>query len=758
VQLKKRKMTARSEIKDNLGRMILQRPNSRFLGVPFKLGMYNRHYNRLHMRDTLPKSVERPVITDTALAKRSMQNMKTYLYNQGYFYAKIRDTIVVRHKRAFVTYSIDPGINYLINNVNYVVGDSEVAHIIRANSDGSVLTKGKEFRYNLLEDERNRIAALLRNKGYYKFTPDNVNFYNGMDTVDKTLFKNAESPFEGAINFALEQKEKKKNTMDITCYVQLTDDSAAFTKFTIGAVQVLPDYRVIRIPSDSGQIIKKEGGIFFRYRRYYVHPHVLYEHIYLYPGNLYSQSDVDKTKAKLTELGIFQYANPVAFEHPGKPNTLDYSILATRTRKHDFFTSYQVSSGSTYFLGNSLSVNFRDRNLLKGANLLTIGVNAGVELAYNDNLGGAFTNRFSFLTWYYGANGNVDFPKFLAPVASSLFTNSNLPHTIIGGGENVIDRINYFTLMNTSANFTYNWKESSTKTWTLTPGFVNKIHLPVITPSFDSVLAHNAFLRNSYKENFIEGENISYTFDNIEQKRNVNYSFFKGSFEEAGALLSGINKFGTALNDIYKLQYAQYFKFDFDVRHYFTYNHAVVAMRFLAGIGVPYGQSTALPYIKQYFAGGPYSLRGWRIRTLGPGSFYDPTANNANQIDRTGDIKLEYNTEFRFPITPLFAGAVKMNGAIFADAGNIWLAHSDPGFPGGEFSFSTLGRDIAADVGAGTRFEIASFLTLRVDVAMPVRKPYVINNGGWVFNEIAFSDRTWRSNNVVFNISVGYPF
>jgi outer membrane protein assembly factor BamA len=127
-------------------------------------------------------------------------------------------------------------------------------------------------------------------------------------------------------------------------------------------------------------------------------------------------------------------------------------------------------------------------------------------------------------------------------------------------------------------------------------------------------------------------------------------------------------------------------------------------------------------------------------------------------IDRTGDIKLELNGEYRFPITPLFAGAVKMNGAIFADAGNIWLAKAAPGFPGGEFNFATLGQTIAADIGAGARFDIASFLTFRVDLAMPVKKPYVHTNSGWVFNSIDFGNNSWRYDNLVLNISIGYPF
>ncbi|MBS1690511.1 MAG: BamA/TamA family outer membrane protein, partial [Bacteroidetes bacterium] len=332
-------------------------------------------------------------------------------------------------------------------------------------------------------------------------------------------------------------------------------------------------------------------------------------------------------------------------------------------------------------------------------------------------------------------------------------------HTIISIGTNLIDRVDYFTLVNDNLNFKYNWRETPTKTWDFSPAFINIIRLPKESDSFKARLDQNEFLRNSYKENFIEGENLSFTFSNQEKKHGQNYSYLSASVEEAGALLSAINGVGTSLNDLFQIKYAQYTKFDLDAKHYFSMQHAVFVLRFNAGVGLPYGQSTALPYIKQYYAGGPYSLRGWRIRSLGPGSSNDSSVlNNSIYIDRTGDIKLEFNSEFRFDIVQLFAGFIKLNGAFFADAGNIWLARKDAGFPGGEFKFSTLGQDVATDVGAGARFDIASFITLRFDLAFPIKKPYVFENNGWVVNQINFGDPTWRANNLVLNIAIGYPF
>jgi outer membrane protein assembly factor BamA len=505
-------------------------------------------------------------------------------------------------------------------------------------------------------------------------------------------------------------------------------------------------------------ISKNINGIEFRYHKDYVNARVLYEHIFLNPGHIYSKANEDKTTTKLGGLGIFQYIRVQFRENRVTRDSVDCSIYLNRTQKHDFSTTYEVSNGSTYALGNSLSLNYRNRNFLKGANLLSLSVSGGIETFYNDELSDDLIKRFPMLTRYYGVNGSIDFPKFLAPIASSLFTNSNLPHTIISAGENVIDRIDYFRLVNSSANFSYSWQQTQTKSWILSPAFVNIVRLPVITDSFQKLLDSNLYLRNSYKKTFIEGENISFKYDDNVKRHGINYSYVRLAFEEAGSIISVVDKVGAATYGLDTIPYAQYTKFDFDARHYFTLRRSVMAFRLYGGVGTPYGNSTALPYIKQYFAGGPYSLRGWRIRTLGPGSYFDTGKKQLSQIDRTGDIKMELNGEYRFPITPLFAGAIKMNGAFFADAGNIWLARRSEGYPGGELAWSKLGQDIAMDMGVGSRFDIASFLTLRVDVAMPVKKPYVLTNAGWVIREIDFSDPAWRRDNIVLNVSIGYPF
>jgi len=756
-----REVKNRGEIKDNLIRLELQKPNSRIflLNIPSKLNYYNFRYKKYHDKpdSLLPKHIERPVIFDTSLIGRTDQNMTNYLFNLGYYYTRIKDTFYVKRNKAYVTHHVYTGGSYKINNVNYNVPDTTIKNILELTRVNSNFKKGKDYSISLVDEERSRIVKEIRNNGYFHFNLENIVTFS-LDTFDKSFFTTAVSPFEGAVNYLKNEAESPELKEDAEVIIRLGDDKSAFSRHTIGSVKIYPDFNSAADFTDTTLIVKSLNGDSFFYHKPYVNQGVLYNHIQITPGSYYSQDDHEKTFSQLNELGIFQYIKIIFTENPSRPFVLDCSILMSPIKKYDFLANSEVSSGTTYDLGLSGSLNVHNKNFLKGANLLTIGVNGGLEYSYNPNYGKDAFSHFQVLTQYVGLNASLDFPKFISPVGSNSFSGGNAPHTIISGGLNLIDRQDYFKMINTSFNYAYNWKKSGTITWSLSPVFFNIIRMPYETDSFTRHLQQFPFLEKSYKPNFIEGENISFTYNDIDKKKNRNYSYLRLAIEESGGLLSSLNQVGVALNNLYTINVAQYTKFDFDARHFFTFKTSSLAFRFSGGIGVPYDQSVTLPYIKQYFAGGPYSLRGWQVRTLGPGSYFDPANEGSTTIDLTADIKLEFTGEYRFLITPLFANALKLNGALFGDAGNIWLAHKDNSFPGGDFELNTLGQSVAADAGAGLRFDFATFLTVRFDVAMPIKKPYVGTNNGWVFNQIAFTDPTWRTNNIVLQFAIGYPF
>ena len=760
-------ITRRGELNDQLASLVIQKPNTYFLGrLPYKIWLYNGRY-RKYSKDTgavnfqlKSKTVERPVIYDSTLRRRSALNMKNYLFNNGYFYAQVRDTAVFKRKKAYVTYRINTGTKYLVGKVYLQARDSQVNHFITAAMGDSKFKAGQPYTMAMAEEERSRIANLLRNNGYFNITQENVLFE--VDTVNKEFLRNADNPFESAINFIALQRSRRNPTLDVKVIISDVGKATAFRRYRIGKVQIFPDFADRGDFRDSTMIQKVVDSVIFRYHKYYVRDKVLLSHNYLKVGDYYSQANYDQTIVKLNELGLFQYVQIYVREDTSLPadRSLRYAILLTPADRYDFSTNFEVSNGSNYVLGNNVSVTYRNRNWMRGGNQLALSLSAGVEMGYNGNQGNNFFENFYLISKNAGINSTITFPKFISPFKAAWTKKFNQPRTIVGIGYNLLDRLDYFTLNNVVASYSYNWRQNQTNTWDLTPSFVNLLRLPRISDTFQRRLDNNAFLANSYRENFIEGETISFTFSDINGKNaRRGYSYLKLTLEEAGGLLSGINRIKA-----FGFDFSQYLKFDLDARHYFRRPHSTLALRFLGGLGMPYDKSLTLPYIKQYFVGGAYSIRGWRVRQLGPGSYYDSTAaNSSNPIDRVGDVKFEANAEYRFDMVQLFSGAIHLNGALFADAGNIWLAKPSSNYPGGELALDKFGQDIAMSVGAGARLDIGGLFIIRLDAAVPVKKPYIHQNSGWIIKEVSQLDKSifdkgWRNDNLVLNIAIGYPF
>lgn len=755
-------ITRKGALKENLQRQIIQKPNTRTLGIfPYKVWLYNIRHDKYEADSSnfqlQSGTVEQPVVFDSLQMHQSSLHFRNYLFNQGYFYPEISDTVVYRDRKAYVTYHVHTGINFLIKDIHLDVDDSLIHTLVAEHMEATVLKEGTPFSMSLLESERSRITTLLKDHGYYRFSQDNIVDFS-LDTFSNNYLKDSYSTFESAINFLTFQKApREKPTLNITVFIRGQQNPNAYRKYKINRINVYPDFEGRDDWRDSSMIEKNVQDVRFRYHNYYVREQVLRKHLYFEQGNFYSQADYENTINKLNQLGIFQSIRIFLSEdttlQENNTGFLNVNILLTPSDKMDYGINFEISNGTTYILGSALTLNFRNRNFAKGANLLTTAVSGGIETTYDDQIGDNFFSHFRLLTKNFGLNASINFPKFLVPFRVS-HKIRNLPRTIIGVGTTMLDRVNYFTLTNTSANLTYNWRETQNKTWDITPAFVNMIRLPNVSDSFSRRLADNDFLRNSYRETFIQGENIVFTYTNQTKSEQKNYTYIRLGVEEGGGLMTGVAEI-TPL----RFRFAQYLRFDFDLRRYLNTEKSQLALRLYGGVGIPYGSSSTLPYIKQYFVGGAYSIRGWRIRTLGPGSYYDPALDtmSVSYIDRTGDIKLEMNAEYRFDMLQLFSGSIRLKGAIFADAGNIWLAQPSKDYPGGDFSLSRLGSDLAVSTGAGIRFDLAGFFVFRLDAAFPVKKPY-LPNGGWVLDELRPLTRSWREENLVLNFAIGYPF
>ena len=264
-----RTLTNKGELSDALSSLIIQRPNTYFLGVfPYKVWIYNWRFKR-YAKDTAAeafqrnlRTVERPVIFDSTMAEKSAQHMKSYLFNQGYFYSRVNDTVIYGGRKVKAVYEVNTGLRYLINQTTLDIDDSTVNALVAASMDQSPLAAGKPFAMTLAEEERSRIANLLRNRGYYKFTQENIHIV--ADTLNKSFLRDVENPFESAINFLALQRTERKPTVDVNIIIRKNEDSNAYRRYKIGKLRVYPDFVDRKDITDSTMQEIVDGDVTFR--------------------------------------------------------------------------------------------------------------------------------------------------------------------------------------------------------------------------------------------------------------------------------------------------------------------------------------------------------------------------------------------------------------------------------------------------------------------------------------------------------------
>ncbi len=757
-------------LEDRLYQLSKQKPNTYLLGMPYKVWLYNLRYEK-YQTDTLNfqirnKVVEQPTVFDSVSAAESVQNIRGYLINRGYFYSEVNYSVKYRRKQfARLKYNVKTGNGFYINNVNFTTDSTlnaqEFSIINNDLKKKSLLLKRSQYSHTIIGEERLRIVTEMRNKGYYHFGTNNLTFI--LDTLQSSVRLDDED------SLTLDDKTiefRRRKRININALIHPSKDSLAFQQFRFGSVTVYPDYSENNMEYKEENILtNKQSNIVFKYHNKYINTGILEKKIFIKPGNVYSENAYNQTIRQLNDLGIFQYVRiliePVMKD--GIPTLeLDCKIIMGASPRYDFSTNVEVSGGDLYVLGTAANVSITDKNFLKGANQLTATASYGLELGQNKQLEGEhFIKQLYLFSQNTGLNFRFTSPKFILPVNQNRFSASAMPNTVIDAGINNLIRQGYFSLRSINAAWGYTWRETATKRWTVRPVFVNMLHLSNISQSFRERMDSIPAIGNSYQETFIEGENAEFIYNTQGKSRNK-YTWVKLGLEEAGALMNGINSLNSAAGGQRNLNFAEYLRLDFDARQFYHLRKTSFAFRFYGGIGMPYGKSPVLPYIKQYFVGGAYSIRGWRPRVLGPGSYYDEASQQSVDnlfIDQAGDIKLEFNAEYRFPLLVMFSGAVSINGAMFVDAGNIWLAKKDPRLEGAEFRFSNLYQEIAVSYGTGLRFDLGGFLVLRLDGAVQAKKPYIFNgNGGWTISDTRLGNADWRRQNTNINIAIGYPF
>ena len=717
------------DLASQLKSKVTTQPNARFLGlVRWPLRLYCLAGTKDNMVNRLLKDLgEEPRLYDESKVSRSRTLLHQTLVNQGYLHAKVDVDTLVNKNKVQLKYYVHPGHRYVISSVKYQVRDSAMLAIIEADSVNSPLKPGSSFDVNALSNERSRLTTLFHDNGYYSFKKEMITCV--ADTAANSLL------------------------VDLTIRLRSRSGSHSLKPYTINNVsyQLYPISHTYEDDYVFSDTLHQDGSTFLSEGELMLKPRVLRNASMLYPGDLYSASKVKDTHASYGRLVALRNTN-INFTETSD-STLDCSIVSSPAKK----VSVGLEGDVTYTeggWGTSGALAFTDRNLFRGSEELTVKVRGAFE-------------EISKLTDYdrtryveFGVDGGLNFPRFIAPFVSNELQRRSKATTQLNLQLNTqfrpeFDR-NVF-----SASWGYLWTGTKRTKHHVDLVGINYVSVPRIAPSFrDEYLnkynTKNSILKFNYEDLFIfrTGYNLNYTSPGVGVAKDyfdVTHSVRFG-VETAGNLLNALSgvmhqRVDTlGQNCVFGIAYAQYVKNDFDWTVNMNFNRTnSLLFHVETGIAYPYGNTRMLPFEKRYYAGGANSVRGWRVRDLGPGSFKG-RENTIDYINHSGDIKLECSMEYR---THLFW---RFYGAFFVDAGNIWTIYDYDDQPGGLFRWNDFHKQIAVAYGLGLRADF-NFVVLRADIGMkainpmyaegPLRYPIMHPNYR--------RDHAWH-------IAVGYPF
>ncbi|MBO0593189.1 BamA/TamA family outer membrane protein [Cellulophaga sp. E16_2] len=717
------------KIKEELLTLLPTSPNSKFLGM--RLGLY---YHFKAQKDKpgfinkwLNKKIgEEPVYLSDVNTQRVEELMRNRLDNRGFFYNKVSSEIKTTPKYGSVTYSANLPQPYRLENFNIQKDSLPIYKEIEKILTDTPIKAGTRFDLAVLKYERERIDHQLKQRGYYNFNSDFLIF-----EADTNHYKTPK--FDLLLRL-------KKNTPQKSIIPYTIDSITVYPKYSIEDTSTIKETTVV-----NGIKFIQENE-FFKTKR--LKPYILFE-----KGQKYNANTAKLTSNRLSSIGSYKYVNIQFKEKDTTANTddagsLDMDIYLSPLTKRSARIELQALTKSNGFTGPGLAISHSNRNVFKGGETLSITGNFSYEMQLtgsdnNSSIGGGLT-------------ADLIIPR-LVPFSPSLFKD-NVPKTKISLGVEFLSRTDLYTLTSLKSSFGYLWNENKYVYHELTPISINYVNLANTTEEFEEILDENPYLESSFEQQFIAGLNYKFTYNELANEEKTNPIFLETNFDIAGNTL---NLLSGGKETAFGLDYAQYAKMDVDVRYYHRWeNENTFIARAYAGIGVPYGNSATLPYAKQFFSGGAYSVRAFQIRSLGPGTFYSEDDDTTSYYDQSGNLKFEANLEYRFPIFSY------IKGAIFADAGNVWLTYDvetsdddsedDIAFieelnSKGKFSNNWI-KELGVGVGFGLRVDIQSFV-IRLDLASPIRVPYYEEGER---SRIPFFDG--GDNNLMFNFAIGYPF
>lgn len=711
---------------DELHELVRPIPNSSFLGFRPKLFFYNlggdpskQSKIRNWFRNKLGKA---PVLYDQVDLQHNSAILANRLENQGYFNVQITaDTLVEGPKKRAAKYIVEPKDQYLINQVTFINDSTPLQQLIYSGRRFTKLKKGNAYNLETIKEERVRFDNYVKNKGYYYFSPNDL-----IVQVDSSV---------------------GDHKVDLFVRVKNTTPKPALSAYTIDSIYVYSDY----VLSDTD--IEKEKSSAYLYKDLRIidtkntfKPGIFDRAIFLNSGDLYNRNKHNMSLNRLVNLGVFKFVknsfeisdtinnklNVYYFLTPDSPKAIRFELLG--------------KNNSASYTGAELNLNWSNKNIFKGAELLSVSAYAGADFQMSA------VNK-GYDVYKGGIEANLTWPRLVSPFD---FNNeiTYTPKTKATIGYEYLERRKLYALNSFKASWGYLWRKNAYVEQHLNPLEITYVSPQSVTDTYYEYAKGNPSMQRVLDKQLIFGPTYSFTYTNTMKTFKEHTYYYRGMVDMSGnilGLLMGADYDKDNQKSILGVPFSQYVKIDQEFRHYWKLGRdSQLVSRARVGVGIAYGNSKGMPYTKQFFIGGTNSIRAFKARTLGPGSFNPYSLDTGFIPDQSGDMILEFNLEYRKKLFSI------VHGALFVDMGNIWNLDHVSDRPGGKFS-SDFYKEIAIGTGAGLRFDV-TFLVLRLDLAFPLRIPYNQPGERWVIDDIRFGDSQWRKDNLVFNLAIGYPF
>lgn len=708
---------------------------SPYIRTPFPIGLWAWNSLQTDKRKGIKAWLYRtmakqPVLISDVKPELRVRLVEDILDNHGYFGARATYEIIQQRnpKKSRVSYRVEMGDPWTYGNVEFPAIQGPVTRAISAMQGSSSIKVGAQYNIDSLMRERVRITNRLREQSYYYFRPDYIEYL--ADTV------------------------VQKQHVDLHMVLAQGIPQAALQPYNIGDISVtLLNSQGFGRPDTTSY-----NGIKIRYQQpRKIRPKVLARALTIEPGKPARLSDINTTLTNLTRLGIFRYVNlevsPLDSLKPGDRMDMNISAAFDQPLEAEFEVDFSHKSSS--FIGPGAMFSVKNKNAFHGGEVFTVRLNGAYEWQTGNSSTGGTPSMNSYEA---GLNTSLAFPRLIAP--RFIPRGKHGARTTFNLGVNILRRASYFSMSSFNMGMAYDFQTSPTSYHNLTLFKFTYNHTFNKTDQFRDILASRPFLALSFDDQFIPSASYTYTLNKPAGREEADKILWSSTITSAGNIFAGIWSLAGKKKpgELFGSEFSQFVKLTSDFRYYKKIGKRdnTLAVRFFAGIGHPYGNSEVLPYTEQFYIGGANSIRAFTIRTIGPGN-YNPEESgneetgqteNLRGFDQTGNIKLEANVEFRFGI----AGGLK--GAVFLDAGNIWLLKDDPdrqdgkNRDGGKIGSGNFFKSIATGTGAGLRYDL-SFLLIRFDVGIGLHLPYDTGKKGY-YNIPSFEPG--------YHLAIGYPF